>query len=185
MSRTMDSGQEAAVHEDRPSRAVMRVITYHEAYRADFERLNLEWIERYFGVEERDRRILRDPWREVLARGGEIFFALDEQGAIGTVAMRPEAPGVYELTKMAVTPAAQGRGVGRRLLSEALAWARRRGAHRVVLSSHTSLQAALALYRRAGFRTLRLGPTPGYLRADIQLVLDLDVLPEERHGLDA
>jgi ribosomal protein S18 acetylase RimI-like enzyme len=156
------------------SESHIRVTTYHEAYRADFARLNLEWIERHFWVEERDRTILRDPWTEVIARGGEIFFALDEDQVVGTVAMRPAGPWTYELTKMAVRPMARGRGFGLRLLDRAMAWARDRGARRVILYSHTSLRPALSLYRRRGFRTVRLGPTPGYERSDIEMVRDLE-----------
>jgi len=152
----------------------VRLTTYHEAYRADFERLNLEWIERYFWVEDRDRVILQDPWTEVIARGGEIFFALDGDRPVGSVAMRPWDPHTYELTKMAVSPTAQGRGLGRRLLDRAVSWAKGRGGRRVILFSHTSLAAALTLYRGMGFRTVRLGPAPGYERSDIEMVLDLE-----------
>ena len=43
---------------------------------ADFRRLNEEWIARHFGMEEKDRITLSDPFGEILKPGGQIFFAL-------------------------------------------------------------------------------------------------------------
>jgi len=60
--------------------------------------------------------------------------------------------GVVELTKLAVDAHVQGHGLGRRLTETALAWARRRGAKKVILLSSTKLQAALRLCERLGFQ---------------------------------
>jgi GNAT superfamily N-acetyltransferase len=52
---------------------------------------------------------------------------------------------------MAVDESMRGRGCGKLLLDAALEHARIQGAKRVVLSSHTSLIPALAMYEKAGF----------------------------------
>ena len=53
---------------------------------------------------------------------------------------------------MWVDPARRGRGIGGALLREVLGWARGRGFRRAALWAPAHAPAALALYRRAGFR---------------------------------
>ena len=86
----------------------IRVVGFEPRWRDDFATLNLEWLERWFVVEPYDRDVLEHPERDILARGGHILFAVDAANrALGTVALKHEGEGVYELTKMAVAPDAQ------------------------------------------------------------------------------
>jgi putative acetyltransferase len=150
-----------------------RVVTWRPEFRADFERLNLEWIERWFTVEEEDRKVFADPGGRIVEPGGQIFFVVDEQGVRGTCAVVRHDAGSFELAKMAVEPSAQGRGYGDRLVEVVIAFARGAGATRLMLVSNTRLGPALNLYRKHGFRDVPLGPGHGYSRADIQLELTL------------
>ena len=92
--------------------------------------LNMEWLTAYFQVEPKDEATLSDPEGTVLARGGQIFLADWEGQTVGCVALLP-IPDGFEVAKMAVTPAVQGRGVGRQLLGYAIEWARAQGARRL------------------------------------------------------
>ena len=150
----------------------IRLAPYAPEHRAAFRELNLEWISTYFEVEAEDRRVLDDPEREILAPGGAIVVALDGDVPVGTGALIATGPHEYELAKMAVTERARGRGIGRAICQALIALARERGAHRVELLSHRSLDAALGLYRAVGFVEAPLGPAP-YRRANIRMVLDL------------
>lgn len=151
----------------------IRVEPFRDDLGPHFEKLNLEWIERHFRVEARDREVLGDPRGEIVDRGGEVFFVLDGDDVLGTVAMIPHGERVYELSKMAVDPASRGRGLGNRLMDAAIAWARGRGARRIFLESNTILVPAIELYRKHGFRTTRLGPSSEYERSNIEMTLDL------------
>jgi ribosomal protein S18 acetylase RimI-like enzyme len=53
--------------------------------------------------------------------------------------------------RLAVAPAHQGRGAGRRLLFDGLCWLSRRGARRAVVNTQIGNQRALALYLDCGF----------------------------------
>jgi GNAT superfamily N-acetyltransferase len=150
------------------------VVTWRPEYREDFERLNREWIETWFTVEPSDAAVFRDPETAIVRPGGEIFFVVDETGVQGTCALIAHAPGVLELAKMAVSPAAQGRGYGRLLMRAAIAHARRVGARKVMLVSNTRLAPALGLYRKCGFVEVPMEPGIAYARADIQMELELD-----------
>lgn len=54
--------------------------------------------------------------------------------------------------RLAVHPAAQGRGTGRRLLLDGLVWLAARGATRAFVNTQTTNDSALALYSAIGFR---------------------------------
>jgi putative acetyltransferase len=148
------------------------IVTFNPSYRADFARLNYAWIEALFAVEELDRRMLDHPEEEVIAPGGEIFFAVKAGKVIGTVALKVEDATTFELTKMAVDDAERGHGYGQALLNAAIDHARRKGARRLVLSSHTKLTPAIAMYRKAGFIE-RNDTSSCYSRCNIHMQLTL------------
>jgi putative acetyltransferase len=151
-----------------------QIVGWRPELRSDFERLNREWIEQYFVVEQEDLKVFGDPAGQIVAPGGEVFFVLDENGVQGTCAVIRHDAETFELAKMAVAPAARGRGYGDRLVEAAVAFARGTGARRLMLVSNTRLAPALTLYRKHGFRDVPLDPANGYSRADIQLELQLD-----------
>jgi GNAT superfamily N-acetyltransferase len=151
----------------------VRLVTFEARLAPAFARLNLEWIESLFEVEPRDRETLDHPQKTVLDRGGEIFFVLENGAPVGTVALVSVAHG-YELEKMAVTESARGRGHGDRLLQAAIEWARARGASRVTLYSNRSLEPAIRLYRKHGFREIPMESFADWKRSNIHMQLDLD-----------
>jgi len=151
---------------------MIRIVDFDPRWRADFARLNIDWLERYFVVEPIDREVLSDPEAHILADGGRVLFAIDEHDAcVGTVALKHEAQGVYELTKMAVDPASQGHGIGRLLMEGALRTFRELDGRELFLESSLKLTPALKLYESVGFRH-RPAPRPGthYVRADVYMV---------------
>jgi GNAT superfamily N-acetyltransferase len=142
---------------------------------AAFARLNEEWITTYFTLEAKDRETLADPFGRYVATGGDVLIARDGAEILGCVALEPEADGVFELSKMAVSPAAQGRGLGRRLLEAAIARARELGATSLFLGSNRRLGPAVHLYESVGFQHVPredIGPMP-YDRADVFMKLEL------------
>src|SRR5688500_4312683 len=56
-----------------------------------------------------------------------------------------------ESLALAVAAAARGRGIGRRLVVEAIAWAKEAGVEMLVLSVYPHNEAAISLYRGVGF----------------------------------
>ena len=150
----------------------IRIVGFDRRWRADFAALNIEWLEHWFVVEPYDREVLENPEHYILADGGRILFAIDGAGcALGTVALKHEGDGVWELTKMAVAPDVRGRGVGRLLMDEALRLYRSLEGRELFLESSSKLAPALALYESAGFRH-HSAPRAGshYARADVHMI---------------
>ena len=151
----------------------VQVVSYREAYRADFARLNRAWIEAFFTLEAADHRVFADPFGEIVAPGGQIFFALVDGAVKGTCAVVRESASTYELAKMAVEASARGRGLGGLLVRTAIAFARDAGAEELVLSSNRKLETALRLYEKHGFRPVSHVSDERYRRADVRMRLAL------------
>jgi len=148
----------------------VKIVDFEPALAEAFKRLNYEWLERYFRVEDVDRVILASPQAEIIDDGGHILFALFGTEAVGTVALKHHGAGRYELTKMAVTAGQQGRGIGRTLLTAAIQRFAAAGGCQLFLESHSSLDTALRLYERAGFRHASRPGESDYARSDTYMV---------------
>lgn len=146
----------------------MQIIEYLPEYQPYFEKFNKAWLEEHFAVEPLDKWVLENPEEAILKEGGKIYFVENEGEIIGTVALKWEAPGVMELTKMAVDKAARGLGAGKLLCQTAVEKAREAGAEKLILYSQTSLAPAISIYRKCGFREIPLEPGK-YARADIKM----------------
>ena len=149
--------------------ADLEIVDFEPGLAADFERLNREWLEALFTVEPIDARVLSDPQRHVIDPGGHILFARTGGAIVGTVALKHEGHGRYELTKMAVTAAAQGLGAGRRLGEAVIARYCELGGSSLYLESHSSLAPALALYESLGFRHSPRPAPSEYARSDVYM----------------
>lgn len=162
------------------------VVPYREELRADFERLNREWIEAYFELEPADREILGDPRRMILDRGGQVFFVLQQGEVMGTCAVLRHSAEECEIAKMAVAPQARGHGLGDLLMEACTGFARSAGFRRIVIVSNTVLEIAIRLYRKHGFVQVPLASDGRYRRANIRLELELGPTgPDGRRGAAA
>lgn len=138
-----------------------------------FEQLNREWIERYFTMEPLDYQLLQNPEREFIEKGGAVLFALANGGeVVGTVALKNEGDGVFELAKMAVDEKKRGLGAGEALGAAALERARKMGARKIILYTNSALVPALNLYRKLGFRDVPV-TEKGYTRVDVKMEIEI------------
>ncbi len=140
-----------------------------------FRTLNEEWIERLFRLESKDRHTLGDPFGTIVAPGGEVYLAIEGDMVLGCAALVRFSDTVYELSKMTVAAAAQGRGIGRQLLAYVIGQARLRGAETLFLGSSKKLTNAVHLYESLGFQHVLPSALPEmkYDRADVWMMLHL------------
>lgn len=152
---------------------MIEITSFAPVLAEHIKRLNYEWLEKYFRIEEGDVITLSDPKRYIIDKGGFIFFAIFENQVVGTAALMKKTETEFELGKMAVTESVQGKGIGRILLEHCLTFAKEKNIRSLVLYSNTQLQSAIHLYREFGFREIEL-ESGLYERANIKMFLDLE-----------
>jgi GNAT superfamily N-acetyltransferase len=87
-----------------------------------------------------------DPHRE------RIWLAEIGEWLVGSIAIIKHSEEVAQLRWLLLDPQVRGRGLGRRLMHEALAFTRAASYRMVFLETVKSLNAAAALYRSVGFK---------------------------------
>lgn len=112
-----------------------------------------------FSPELADELHRRSIWNSFRGRAA-AFIVAEEATAFVTCAVSPERVGSIGL--LGVSPGSRGRGVGHRLLSDALAWfASTARAERVEVKTQVTNTSAVRTYERAGFRLARVELTYG------------------------
>ncbi len=145
----------------------VEIISYQKEHQPWFEKLNRDWIEKFFWMEPIDFAVLQHPEEHILKYGGTIFMGSFNNEIAGTAAVKFVEPGVYEFTKMAVDEKFQGKKIGKAIAEAAIEWCRKSGANRIILYSNTKLETAIAMYRKLGFVEIPLdGP---YKRSNIKM----------------
>ena len=117
-------------------------------------------------------RDLTDIEQAYSAQGGAMFVLESESGTImGSYGLYPVSDTACELRKMYLLAEHRGQGLGKRMLEDAIAMARRMGFSELVLETASVLVEAIALYKSFGF----VEYTPEHLcsRCDQGYKLDL------------
>jgi putative acetyltransferase len=94
---------------------------------------------------------------------GRLLLAIEDDQAVGCVALRKLADGICEMKRLYVQPKHQGKGLGRKLAEAIVAEARAIGYKIMRLDSLSSLKEAAGLYRSLGFTEIppyRYNPLP-------------------------
>jgi putative acetyltransferase len=136
----------------------VEIISFEPRYKADFKRINIEWIEKYFKVEPQDLVQLDQP-EKIIFGGGQIFLAKLGNEIVGVAALIHEGHNRYELAKMGVTEKAKGLGIGKKLCQVCIDEAQKRNATYLSLVSNKSLTSAINIYLQLGFVEIPLGET--------------------------
>jgi len=149
-----------------------KIVDFQDCHQKDFARLNYEWIEKYFKIEEEDRKALDQPREKIYSNGGHILLMQHKTEIVGTVAIIKLKEHYYELAKMSVDPKHQGKGLGYQLGLAAIEKAKELGAKTFYLETNGILKPAVKLYEKLGFKYVDNKPTP-YDRCEIQMELNL------------
>jgi GNAT superfamily N-acetyltransferase len=85
--------------------------------------------------------------------GGQRMWVVELGGKlVGCIAIVRNGEGVAQLRWFLLTPETRGKGLGKRLMEEAVEFSRRAGYRRIILWTFSELETAIALYRRWGFK---------------------------------
>lgn len=151
---------------------LINIIPFSADLKDSIKELNMEWLEKYFRIEDKDQQVFSDPQSEIIDKGGMIFFAQYNDKIVGTISFLKINETTLELSKMAVTNAVQGLGIGNKLITYGLENAKKNRIKKLVLYSNTKLSPALYLYKKYGFQEISMDET-FYERANIKMELIL------------
>lgn len=87
---------------------------------------------------------------EALIGEGTVTVAVEDDSIVGVLVLRPQRDALL-LENVAVTPAKQGRGIGRALMAFAEEHARKLSLTKISLYTHARMTDNLALYPRLGY----------------------------------
>ena len=147
---------------------------FKSEYSTKFYDLNIEWLEKYFCVEDYDKEVLSRPEEYIIKKGGIILFAEYNNDIVGTVALMPtNNKKTYELTKMAVNPNYRNIKIGQKLLVKIISIAKKMSLKRIILYSNKKLENAIHLYLKYNFVEIALEENCPYDRANIKMELSI------------
>ena len=144
---------------------------YETRFDKDFFVLNKSWIEESWILEESDKKDLLNP-KKIIDNGGQVFFAVEDQNAIGTVAMIKNSDYKFELAKMTVKENYRGKGIANMLMDQCLDFAKQKNTKEIFLISNDSLTTARNLYDKYGFKEVDLDSNK-YDRGNVKMILKI------------
>jgi len=150
---------------------MISIIGFNKQYSKQFFLLNKAWIEESWHLEDSDKKDLLNP-DKIVQNGGQVFFALENKIAIGTVAMIKSSDDRFELAKMTVQENFRGKGIANMLMDECLKFAKQNNAQEIFLISNDSLTTARNLYDKYGFNEVKLD-SQKYVRGNVKMNLKI------------
>ena len=149
----------------------IEVISYNKKFSEDFYTLNKLWIEESWSLEDSDKEDLLKP-EKIIDKGGQIFFAVSNGKAVGTVAMISSFKNKFELAKMTVKSQFRGKGIANSLMDQCIQFAKEKKAKEIFLISNDSLNIARNLYDKYGFIEVELD-SKKYKRGNVKMTLQI------------
>ena len=147
------------------------IVGFNKKYSEQFFMLNKAWIEESWRLEDSDKKDLLNP-DKIIEKGGQVFFALENKIAIGTVAMIKSSDDRFELAKMTVKEGFRGKGIANMLMNQCLYFAKQKNAKEIFLISNDSLTIARNLYDKYGFKEVDLD-SQKYDRGNVKMTLKI------------
>lgn len=130
----------------------MKIVPYDKKYKKDFIEMNKAWISEMFAMEPTDEKELENI-EESIEKGGQIFFALDDQEHVMACCMiAPRADGDWEIMKFAARGMYTGTGAGSACLQACISYARAKKIPKIIIVSNRKCTHAIHLYRKYGFK---------------------------------
>ena len=128
----------------------MKIVEYDPKYRADFVRLNTEWLTKLYYIESYDQYSM-DHVEELIEKGAMVYFAVENGKVLATCMIEPLGDDVWEVCKLAAEGQYTGTGAGTAVIKACMNFAISHGAKKLCLITISGLKPAIHLYKKLGF----------------------------------
>lgn len=110
---------------------------------------------------------LEDPKKHYIEQGGMFFVLKDDGEIIGTVAIINKGNNIAELKRLYVNKKYQGKGLGSKLLSAAIAYCKEHGFIKLEFETNKKFTKAHLLYQKRGFKTVKEDERSYYMEKEL------------------
>ena len=98
----------------------------------------------------------KDLEKSYMSKEGCHMWVAEWNGkVVGMVGLMNHEPGVAEIQRMHVVPSCRGMGIGKKLLNELVAYAKKQGIEKIELTTSSVQVAAIGLYKKHGFKLVK------------------------------
>lgn len=118
-----------------------------QRFRASLEKTDISKIPAFI---DDDETFLLD-YIERVAQNANLFFARVNDMDVGVCALYANRPMLAHITFLGVIPQYSGKGIGGQLVSEAIAYARKKKFTEITIETDINNSEALRLYKKNGF----------------------------------
>lgn len=126
--------------------------SYSPEYKDYLYTLTKQWMEECFGsLEEKDTQVLLYPEKEIISRGGDVFFALHGEKVVGTAAILETHARTFQLAAFTVAKELRGTGIGKALYEKVKAYALSKGGLYVSIFLSPLLPDGINFFIKNGF----------------------------------
>lgn len=146
----------------------MKIVPYNKKYKNEFIEMNKQWISEMFVLEKEDITVLENI-EQALEKGGQIFFAIDNQQQVLACCMiAPLSKEEWEIEKFCAKGMYSGTGAGSACLKACIDYAKENKVRKIVIVSNRKCVHAIHLYEKFGFAEVPVDTEKfPYNRADI------------------
>jgi len=133
--------------------STVKILDYRPSFKGHFTELVKPWLSGVLKgtLETEDEFTVHHPDQAYLLKGGFIFFAMQDEQCLGTVALKRLDENSFEFAKLFVDPKARGLGVATKLIEGCIHRCKDNGAKELWLQTTMSMPQAHQLYYKLGF----------------------------------
>jgi len=133
--------------------STVKILDYRPSFKEHFTELVKPWLSGVLKgtLETEDEFTVHHPDQAYLLKGGFIFFAMQDEQCLGTVALKRLDENSFEFAKLFVDPKARGLGVATKLIEGCIHRCKDNGAKELWLQTTMSMPQAHQLYYKLGF----------------------------------
>jgi GNAT superfamily N-acetyltransferase len=144
----------------------VQILDYKPSLKHCFTDLVKPWLLSVLGgkLEKEDEFTIHEPGDAYLQPGGFVFFAMEADKCLGTVALKRLDEKSFEFAKLIVTEDARNKGVATKLIRKCITRCRENSISELWLQTTMRMPAAHKLYYKLGFEDQPAPPQMDVLR---------------------